>query len=182
MFRHGKNIHDEYSIIDFLRISDHGYGKCPNGSRLDELWDRSNLYLEYSHSYIQWMFPTDRKSEHYPDSPVLTDEEIWIIRNDRTIKNNMLRSFKRMLRFYGFEITSSISCRIRKSSEFQKRKKYWLKKNDHNFLRITRILRSLKICGLEEYAAAFYEELLVLAKEYPDIAGPSVSYWEDALK
>jgi hypothetical protein len=36
----------------------------------------------------------------------------------------------------------------------------WLKTSDHNHLRLTRIIRSLRVLGLEVLAQAFYEELM----------------------
>jgi hypothetical protein len=58
-------------------------------------------------------------------------------------------------------------------------KRYWEKEKDHNHLRITRIIRSLRILGLEIEAQAFYEYLKENAVRTSKI---SHMYWKRAAE
>lgn len=157
-------------IIRFLSLK----GTDDKGRMLSDLWDKSDLFLEFSHNYIQWMFPLNERSKHHPIAPVLDDEDIQFIQSHEEIKINMLHSFDVMLRFYGFDRDKLA---IHRNNEFLKKSKRWLTKNNHNFLRITRILKSLKLCGLDKYSEAFYETLVQFYKKYPVITEETISYW-----
>jgi hypothetical protein len=66
------------------------------------------------------------------------------------------------------------------AEKFQERSANWLVHGDHNHLRITRILRSLTVCGLGDYAAAFLKALLAVAGPR-DVAEESLRYWREAV-
>ena len=91
--------------------------------------------------------------------------------------------FIRMLQFYGFTLIETpeiIKCEY--SSVFSERAKNWLTPNNHNFLRITRILISLRLLGLSEYAMAFYRILDELYSMIPDIISEKTyKYWTNAI-
>jgi hypothetical protein len=62
----------------------------------------------------------------------------------------------------------------------------WISPGNHNHLRITRILKSLLILGLEEEARAFCECLKDIyraesAKSSPGISEVTVSFWQRAV-
>jgi hypothetical protein len=64
---------------------------------------------------------------------------------------------------------------------FQERADNWLILNDHNHLRITRILKCLTLCGLAEYAAAFHDTLLQVAKP-GDLSPQTLRFWRNAVQ
>lgn len=89
-----------------------------------------------------------------------------------------------MLKFYGFEYTTvSKGIVINFSEEWKARKKNWLSKGNHNHLRITRILASMRILGLFDYSKAFFK---VLSKLYysdegaESISKESFEFWKRA--
>lgn len=136
--------------------------------------------LEDEHNYIQWLFPTRTKSQFNPDAKVLTDQEIQRFKKDPVLKKRLLRSLDLMLDFYGLKRTES---RIRKTSQFEIRSKNWLTPRNHNFLRITRILESLSLLGLNSEAKKFYSFLRnEIEPEYSEILGNSMKFWKDAAK
>lgn len=101
-------------------------------------------------------------------------------RGNKDLQGKMLKAFKVMLDFYGFVLKSDET--IVKSPNFSQRSKH-LFKHTHNFFRITRILKSLRLHGLEKYATAFYNVL----KEYRKEPGQSISdetlaHWLQAMK
>jgi hypothetical protein len=59
-------------------------------------------------------------------------------------------------------------------------KENWDYPTDHNHLRITRILRSLRILGLKEEAEAFYNALMAVREDTPRISARSRRYWRIA--
>ncbi|WP_461818151.1 opioid growth factor receptor-related protein [Faecalimonas sp.] len=152
-----------------------GKGTDNRNRHLSDLWKKGYFFLEICHDYIQWIFPLNEESKHNPKTPVLTEEEVAMIRSNEKIQENMLRSLDVMLQFYGLERDGK---KIRRGSNFDKRQRWWLTKNNHNYLRITRILKSLKLCGLQDYARAFLEELGQIYLEYPVISDETFAYWD----
>jgi len=111
-------------IILFLR----GKGPDYKGRSLYQLQTLPDYRLEREHDVIQWMFPTDIASKHCKDAPVLTNEDLETIKEDTAIQDNLQLSLDRMIKFY-------------------EKDDYWITQKNHNFLRITRILRCLWIAG-----------------------------------
>ena len=110
-------------------------------------WKRCWIYLECNHSYIQWLFPLNERSYHNKKAPILTENDISEIRHNEKIKENLIHSLDVMLNFYGLERKNDTT-QIIKQKRFNFIKKRWLIKNNHNFMRITRIIKCLKICGV----------------------------------
>lgn len=141
--------------------------------------------LESKHDYIQYAFPIKTPSGFNPIAPILSKKEIkWINReNGLKARINLKNMFIRMLQFYGFTLIETpeiIKCEY--SSAFSERAKNWLTPNNHNFLRITRILISLQLLGLSEYAMAFYRILDELYSMIPDIISKKTyKYWTNAI-
>jgi DNA-binding transcriptional MerR regulator len=71
-----------------------------------------------------------------------------------------------------FQITLGIN--------FDEAKENWVRRYDHNHLRITRIIRSLRVLGLEEEALAFYRALEKVQSESAAISARSLTYWRRA--
>jgi hypothetical protein len=87
-----------------------------------------------------------------------------------------------MLDFYGFlGIPSGENIEITMVSTFKQVARHWLTRFDHNHLRITRIIRSLRILGLEQNAGMFYRSLLKINDQFKNHLGPrSLNYWRRA--
>ncbi len=118
-------------------------------------WDHNKL--EDVHDYIQWLFPLRKRSNFNPDAPVLDDEQIADFRNSEELQSRLLKSFKLMLDFYGLRCDDANGLvKISKSEDFAIRSRNWLTHGNHNYLRITRILTSLRLLGLKKYAQAFF--------------------------
>ncbi|WP_013323516.1 opioid growth factor receptor-related protein [Gloeothece verrucosa] len=154
------------------------------GYLIDEIYNWDFERLEYVHDYIQWLFPLAERSAFNLDAPVLTDEDIECFKNDEDLKTNVLKSFKLMMKFYGFDCDDSRgSVSLKKSNNFQERSKNWLTIKNHNHLRITRILKSLTLLGLNRYALAFFNILNELYQDYKqEISTCSYNYWKEAAQ
>jgi len=72
---------------------------------------------------------------------------------------------------------------IASGESFDIRIRSWITPNNHNFLRITRILKSLSILGLPECAEKFLAALESLSlEEQSVISEASFHYWRSAVK
>ena len=58
---------------------------------------------------------------------------------------------------------------------------HWLTPGNHNHLRITRIIKCLRLLGLEAEAQAFYEYLAGIYETQPhNITSEAFRFWSDA--
>ncbi len=154
------------------------------GRMIHEIWAWDFDRLEYKHDYIQWLFPISEKSFFNLHSPVLNNEVIQRFRTDFNLQKNLLQSFTVMLRFYGLEgNTEDDRYVVTKAQNYEIRAKEWINFGNHNYLRITRILKCLMILGCERYARGFYQCLQqIYNEETPAITHKTFHYWTDAAR
>ena len=88
-----------------------------------------------------------------------------------------------MLAFYGLDMRlDGDSIRIDRRADFDERRHQWLTRGNHNFLRISRVLRSLSLLGLGPHAVAFLECLEGIYAEDPTTVGSTtIGYWRRAI-
>jgi len=135
------------------------------------------------HGYIQWLFPI-RESGMNASSEELQPHEIQIIRNDPTCQARVIKSLELMLDFYGFVLKNPQTGELERSSNYIGRFRN-LNWSSHNYLRITRILKSLGELGFEHMkkniVAKFIEECFV-TEALPNIKRSLVDYWVPVLR
>ena len=141
--------------------------------------------LEQSHDYIQWLFPLAEQSGFNAEAPILDAKTIREFRSRPELLRNVQTSFRRMLAFYGMEIQEAGELRVTRAASFTERSENWLTPSNHNHLRITRILKSLRLLGLEAEAIAFFDYLadiyrLESAKATPRISEETFTFWQAA--
>lgn len=162
-------------LIDFYR----GEGADAEGRRLDDILTWRDNMLEAVHDFIQWLFPLPEPSRFNPDAPLLTPDDIAAFRRDPALRANLLRSFQRILTFLGLqlrddgEVVEGDFVRIEQVFGYQ----------NHNWLRITRILRSLHLLGLGAEAQALYRRLedFHTRRRFP-IGDDTFRYWTGAVR
>jgi hypothetical protein len=166
-------------LLDFLR----GRGPDGAGRTLAQLWAWEDEELERHHDFIQWMFPLPERSGANPAAPVLRPTELDSLREDGTIRANLRRSLDRMLAFYGFAWNSERSA-LALSPLFPQKAASWLSVGNHNFLRLTRILRCLALAGETAAAAALLAALEGLAARGHGrvIGARTLEFWRGAAK
>jgi hypothetical protein len=141
-----------------------GIGRDGRGRTLEDVLAFSNADIERVHDFIQWLFPLPTRSAAQPGSPVLSPDDIAAIRSDSRSLANLDRASARMLSFY------------RETSG-------WLARDDHNHLRITRILHALRLLRGEEAARAFYDAVMALhAANGSPINPDNLRYWSEAVQ
>jgi len=159
-------------------------GGDDKGRLLEDIWDWDFIKLEHIHDYIQWLFPIIEPNYFNRETPKLLEEDIAEFTQNTNLRKRLITSFLMMLNFYG------LNCRINenefiidKATNYEERKKNWQTGENHNFLRITRILHCLKTLGCEKLAKAFYDCLIKLVAEDPDKFNfTSLWYWKNAVE
>ena len=137
------------------------------GYSLDEIMNFDGNQLEQCHSYIQWLFPLDEPSFAVPSSPILNKHQIEEIRDNTDIQDKVIEALNLMIKFYRFGESGT---------------KHWTSPRNHNYLRLTRMIKSLKLLGLQEHANSLYEKL---CEEYEGnrykIGEITKEYWDEAI-
>ena len=119
-------------VTDFL--SDNGLDA--RGRSLNQILTESDEFWERTNDFIQWLFPLTEPSRSVRNAPILTDDEIKQIRESETAQANMQRS---VLRY----------------KEFLAGTTKWRSGYDHNHLRISRVIKSLRLLVSDEAANGF---------------------------
>ena len=127
-------------IVGFLE------GKTPDrrGRILAMLLQQTDHQAETTHDYIQWLFPLDEPSRSVNGAPVLTALDIDEIRQSSLAQANLAKSTSWFLGFL-------------------ERNDHWVTKYNHNHLRITRLIKSLRLLASDEAADEFRDKVLAVA-------------------
>lgn len=134
-------------------------GVDDDGRRLEEILRWDDMRLEMVHDYIQWLFPLPEASGANPRAPVLDAKAVATIRGDVAMQRRLRAAFERMLEFYGFVLEDDA---VVEGPQFAKASRNWLHPGNHNHLRLSRMLRSLRVLGMEDEAAELWEALRAL--------------------
>jgi len=164
-------------IVDFYRGEKTDY----LGRRLQDIWLWDNDRLEAVHNYIQVLFPNREQSQFNASAPLLDQATIDAFLRDEQLRANLATSLDVMLRFYGLEFQAE-SGEVVKRPDFHERARNWINPYNHNYLRITRILKCLVDLGLARRACALFDCLAGIYRESKDAIGPDAfGYWRDAV-
>lgn len=142
-------------IIAFLQLT------YTNQSDKDfnQILAMDNEELEYTHDWVQWLFPLLEPSLAVPDSPIMTLEDVRAIQKSIDLKATYWLGVSRVVDFF-------VST------------KYWLKYTDHNHKRITRIIRSMKLILGNDDAMLFYDMIMKLNEDAGNpVAWVNREYW-----
>jgi len=190
------------AIVDFYR-DEAAWDKTkpvnPSGyTHFDIVRNWTDNEWEGVHDFIQWIFPLNEASSFNADAPLLTDDDIALFRADDELKQALFLSFHRFLRFLGLRcrydqttnkwLTTSVTANENgigdeffTKKEVEEKQKVWAYPN-HNWLRITRCLHSLRLLGLEYAAESFFDELCNLYNSNRGITPNTFQYWQEAAQ
>ena len=147
-------------LLQFLQ----GIGPDSEGRIHSDILKFSDEELERVHNYIQWLFPLREQSDAVPGSPFLPDDEmVQTLREDDVVQENLVNALVRMERFY-------------------QNNDHWLQQNDHNHLRITRILKSVALLNSKENARDFYDYIIRRVEQAKPVTDESLRYWQESIK
>jgi hypothetical protein len=134
------------------------------------------------HDYIQWIFPLPERSGANRWAPVLTQASISAIRSTPEMQQRLRSGYLRMLEFYGFQFDGE---RVFRIPSFAAASRNWLHAGNHNHLRMTRILRSMRTLGLRSEAESFWDALRQLfeterSRGRRSITDETFAFWKRA--
>lgn len=169
-----------HPLIAFYRDGD----REDRGRTLAEILDCSDDRLEDVHDFIQWLFPLPERSGANPDAPTLDVATIQAFHETPAMRERLHQSFERMLRFYGLVLVpSNEGNAVERLPNFRERAQNWLSPMNHNHLRLTRILRSTLLLGLEAESKALFHALNAIYREFPTrISTRTHAFWSDAAQ
>ena len=145
-------------VVAFLE----GEGPDARGRTLFDVLGFDDAALERTHDFIQWLFPLPEPSRAVPDAPVLSADEMQAVHDSILAQCAMAAATDRMEAFY--RATHG-----------------WLRPHDHNHLRITRIIRSLRLLRGDAEADAFRAAILSMVEATgAPVSARSRGYWQTA--
>ena len=139
--------------------------------------------LESNHDYIQWLFPSFARSNANPGAPILDAETAAQLRRDQPLRRQLRRSFDVMLHFHGLQSRiAGQTVVVERGQKFKERAEVWLLPRNHNFLRLTRILKCLTILSAGALSRALLDSLEEIVLDHPGIVSErTLRYWRDAV-
>ncbi|XP_055900227.1 uncharacterized protein LOC129921605 isoform X3 [Biomphalaria glabrata] len=158
----------------------------PNGDYIDKIhkyWEKDYNRLEQHHGYIQWIFPIREESMNSLAQPLQLHEAEAIQKNP-VAKARVLKSYKMMLGFYGMKLVDEERGTIQRAKNYRECFEN-LTYHTHNYLRITRILKSLGELGYEHLKKPFLEFVLheaLVEKTLAPTLSSCENYWIGTIK
>ena len=124
--------------------------------------EQSDDWIESTHDFIQWLFPLEEETRKSELIPILSKQEIGLIKKSELAQNSLRISASRMRRFWS-------------------KNQHWVTNHDHNHLRITRCIKSLRLLVSNEEAQQMKIWLSsVLGPNAKLISKVSLDYWREA--
>lgn len=159
-------ITDKNYVLGFLS----GKTKDYKGRTYEEMLKWDNTQLENCHDQVQHFFPLHEDSGHAVAWPVLTREVLEEAKQDQNILNNIKKGSELFASFFALDDPNAIE-----------RHREWCRPKNHNLLRVTRIIRCLRLFGMEKEAKDFYDKALKAGDGCGELDNVSKSYWWRAM-
>lgn len=129
-------------------------------------------WLEDTHNYIQWVFPTKTKSRYNPKAPILDRETALYLQDGQRFKKLFNLACRKQLRFWGFGADYTLPIGMPRNVV------WWFEHNNHNRLRIARFLESTCLLGEPYLAITVFDELVRKLSSHD----PSVPIWRNIVR
>ncbi|KAE8441407.1 hypothetical protein EG329_004996 [Mollisiaceae sp. DMI_Dod_QoI] len=164
-------------LIAFYSGTGHDY----RGRSLSTILHWNASKLESSHDYIQTLFPLPEESGVNWSAPIIDRRVFSAFRSRPELQEKLRESFSKILWFYGFKLLADEGegVKVIKGENYTKHVSHWDSRFDHNHLRITRIIRCLRVLGLEDEALAFRA---ALEENLKCVSPRSREYWRRAAE
>ena len=148
------------SLVDCLN----GTGPDHQGRYLRDIWEFDDKAIEQTHDFIQWMFPLTEKSMSVTGVPTLSPDDIAAIRTSEVARANLEKSAQWYLGFL-------------------QRNDHWIKAYDHNHLRITRAIKSLRLLLSKEIAERSLNLVFNITGDRVNVVRQdAIGFWKSGLK
>lgn len=161
----------------FLR----GEGVDHRGRTLVFILAQNDEWLEEQHDFIQWLFPSTQKSQYNAFAPVLRPEQLALLGGTPETRAGLLSAYVRMLTFLGLQSTSEGLIQEISRDPWNPLPLPWLRRPDHNDLRITRMIACLQHAGLRQETQPLLD---FLESKFAGLAckAESLNHWRNAVK
>jgi hypothetical protein len=156
-------ITDKKTILAFLE----GTGTDHKDRHYADTLEWSDIQLEACHDQVQWIFPLHEDSHMARTWPVVNKEIVDEAKKNLAILQNLRLAKERFQCFLGMGV-GDLNWKIKQDR--------WCRDKNHNLLRVTRIIRCLRLFGLEDEAQDFYKLASDVA-ERCGISNVSKAYW-----
>ena len=183
----GRKLNDK-RLKDNLRFYSGALPSVPDGASITTFhrdWWGESERLEEHHGYIQWLFPIHESSPYNPAAQVLQRHEAASISSTPKLQARVLRSYELMLHFFGMRLVDKETGTVARRAAGWKRAYANLNSSMHNFLRVTRILKSLGELGLEHLKKPwlqFIAEEVYVSKLLENCRESLQEYWVPTLR
>ena len=142
-------------LVAFLE----GSGTDSRSRRLVDIWQFDDDEIEYTHDFIQWIFPLREASGSNFSAPTLLVSEVDFIRSSAECQQNLETSASWILAFF-------------------KRSEEVAQFTNHNHLRVTRIIKSLRLLHSDQLADQFKQAILAMIQAKGARINPiTVAFW-----
>ncbi|XP_026521002.1 opioid growth factor receptor-like protein 1 isoform X2 [Notechis scutatus] len=152
----------------------------PDGVYIEEVlnkWKGDYEKLEHNHTYIQWLFPLREQGLNFY-AKELTTCEIEEFKKTKEAIRRFLLAYKMMLEFFGIKLIDKTG-NVARAANWQERFQH-LNESQHNYLRITRILKSLGELGYESFKPPLVKLILheaLVEETIPNIKQSALEYF-----
>jgi hypothetical protein len=148
------------------------------GRTLNEIMKFTDFQWEHYHDFIQWVFPSDEVGM-MSFAPIVTQEDVEQF-NDPVIQKQLLEVFKRFLTFLGLSLSNDDDGNGNGSIIIVDYDKFYnrVQRPNHNQLRITRALRSLRLLGLQSSSTLLFNFLDKLNRDSGIFHSVTFQYWK----
>ncbi|XP_051008933.1 opioid growth factor receptor-like protein 1 isoform X3 [Acomys russatus] len=152
----------------------------PDGVYIEEVlnkWKGDYEKLEHNHTYIQWLFPLREQGLNFY-AKELTTYEIEEFKKTKEAIRRFILAYKMMLEFFGIKLIDKTG-NVARAVNWQERFQH-LNESQHNYLRITRILKSLGELGYENFKSPLVKFILheaLVENTIPNIKQSALEYF-----
>lgn len=128
-----ESLYNDDWYINFACTND----RSVHGFTMEEILNMDDQWWEQCHCFIQILFPNPMPSKMNPDAPIIEDFSVF----DGVLKYPIAKMVNRFLKFLGVNIRKPDWSNFNRVAE-------WFRPDNHNILRVTRLLIFLKGVGM----------------------------------
>ena len=138
--------------------------------------------MEECHSFVQWLFPLHEESAFAVVYPILTPPHAAALAASEEARARMRAAEARFRVFLGLPAAAGAPPAAPPAAPvLNERTELWAHPGDHNLLRVTRIIRSLRFFGLDDLSAAFWRDVDAVA-EAAGLGAVTRAFWRQAAE
>lgn len=142
--------------------------------RHEEIVKFTDDEIERYHKFIQWIFPTSQSSRFNGEVPTIDEHFVAMLHGNQCALQNYCKSCRRYLHYMDFD------CNGDGNIYTHHRGKPFYRLPSHNFLRITRMLQSLRETGHPQCSANLFAQMMDIlrsTRNHP-VSNTTITYWQ----